>query len=235
MEIKLILLQFCAHLLYDFILQGQHLSDQKRSKIFSIYHLYHFIIVVLFSYLFSLDSGFWKAAIAIGFFHLLTDMLKSRLIINNKSKNFFFIDQFIHIIFIIAIVLVYSHYSGINFIYHLEIKIIAVITGFILCAKPANVIIRNIFDVSRIKVPSEKDNNQDKDSLPNAGKLIGIAERFITLVLIMAGQYGAVGLILAAKSILRYNDIPKSEYVLIGTLLSFGIAIFTGVLINLIN
>jgi hypothetical protein len=72
-------------------------------------------------------------------------------------------------------------------------------------------------------------------SLPNAGKLIGITERLLALALILLGQYEAVGLIIAAKSILRINATQKSEYVLVGTLLSFGIAVFTGIVINLIN
>jgi len=55
------------------------------------------------------------------------------------------------------------------------------------------------------------------------------------LALILLGQYEAVGLIIAAKSILRFNATKKSEYVLIGTLLSFGIAAFTGIVINSIN
>jgi len=49
------------------------------------------------------------------------------------------------------------------------------------------------------------------------------------------GQYEAVGLIIAAKSILRFKGTQHSEYVLVGTLLSFGIAVFTGILLNLLG
>ncbi|MCG6189305.1 hypothetical protein [Maribellus maritimus] len=64
--------------------------------------------------------------------------------------------------------------------------------------------------------------------------MIGIVERFLALALIIMGQYQAVGLIIAAKSILRFKGVQKSEYVLIGTLLSFGIAAFSGILVNMI-
>jgi phosphate/sulfate permease len=57
-------------------------------------------------------------------------------------------------------------------------------------------------------------------------------ERFVTLALILMGQYEAVGLLIAAKSILRYNNNQKTEYVLVGTLLSFGFAILIGALIS---
>ena len=71
----------------------------------------------------------------------------------------------------------------------------------------------------------------DTISIQNAGKLIGNCERIISLVQILNGQFEAVGFILAGKSILRYkeSDTPKTEYVLIGTLLSFGIAIMIAV------
>jgi len=59
-------------------------------------------------------------------------------------------------------------------------------------------------------------------------------ERFMTLALILSTQFAAVGLIIAAKSILRFNNQQKNEYILVGTLLSFGFAILIGVIINLL-
>ena len=78
------------------------------------------------------------------------------------------------------------------------------------------------------------ENNPDK-SLPNAGKLIGIAERFIALALVLGGQFTALGFIMTAKSILRFEEAKHNEYVLVGTLLSFGIAVLTGIAINIIS
>lgn len=74
-------------------------------------------------------------------------------------------------------------------------------------------------------------------SLPNAGHVIGNMERMLTLVFVMLGQYEAIGFLLAAKSLLRFKetDTVKSEYVLVGTLLSFGMAILLGVLVKLLN
>jgi hypothetical protein len=74
----------------------------------------------------------------------------------------------------------------------------------------------------------------DTNDLPNAGKLIGIIERFLVLTFILLNQYAAVGFLIAAKSILRFkpDETLKTEYVLIGTMLSFGIAIAIGVFIS---
>ncbi|MBF9036238.1 DUF3307 domain-containing protein [Rhodobacterales bacterium HKCCE2091] len=67
-------------------------------------------------------------------------------------------------------------------------------------------------------------------SLPNGGKLIGRLERGLIFVMVMAGQPGGIGFLIAAKSVLRFEasrdgDRRASEYIIIGTLASFGWAI----------
>ena len=64
--------------------------------------------------------------------------------------------------------------------------------------------------------------------LPNGGRLIGQLERALIFLLVFIGQAGAIGFLVAAKSILRFEEARKqkhAEYVLIGTLLSFSLAI----------
>ncbi len=64
------------------------------------------------------------------------------------------------------------------------------------------------------------------DGLKNAGRLIGILERGIIFMLVLAGQPAGIGFLIAAKSILRFEttsqDQKTSEYVIVGTLASFG-------------
>lgn len=78
---------------------------------------------------------------------------------------------------------------------------------------------------------------QDEQSLKQAGRLIGFLERVLIFAFVVMGQWAAIGFLLAAKSIMRFNDTrsakrPVSEYVLLGTLLSFGFAIATGLLVR---
>jgi hypothetical protein len=98
--------------------------------------------------------------------------------------------------------------------------------------KPSNIIIKEVFNVYNISISVE-----DNEELLNAGKLIGNIERVLTLTLVLLNQYEIVGFIFAAKSILRFKDTDTSrtEYVLIGTLLSFGIAILLGIGLKLIK
>jgi hypothetical protein len=53
----------------------------------------------------------------------------------------------------------------------------------------------------------------------------------------LAGQFAAIGFLIAAKSIFRFNDTredgnKKAEYFLLGTLISFILAIVIGLLIK---
>lgn len=71
----------------------------------------------------------------------------------------------------------------------------------------------------------------DDPSLPRGGQIIGRLERFLIYVLVLAGHAGAIGFLIAAKSVLRFNELARetdrhvSEYVIIGTLASFAWAL----------
>jgi hypothetical protein len=54
---------------------------------------------------------------------------------------------------------------------------------------------------------------------------------------VILGRWEAIGFLLAAKSVFRFGDLKESkdrkltEYILIGTLLSFGVAILIGIIV----
>ncbi len=69
------------------------------------------------------------------------------------------------------------------------------------------------------------------------GRTIGILERVLVLTLVLAGQWGALGLVMAAKSIARFRDLERrsfAEYYLIGTLASVLIATLSGIGVKLL-
>jgi hypothetical protein len=114
-------------------------------------------------------------------------------------------------------------------IYAFQYKYLLIALAYLLCLKPSNVLIREIFRINNLRVFS-----QPGEDLLDAGKLIGNIERTLTLTLLLLGQFEAVGFIIAGKSILRYEGVKtsKTEYVLIGTLLSFGIAILISIILT---
>lgn len=79
-----------------------------------------------------------------------------------------------------------------------------------------------------------------EESLKNAGKYIGWLERSLILTLLLFDQWSAIGFLATAKSVFRFGDLSRSkdrkltEYILIGTLLSYSIAIAIGSLTKLI-
>ncbi|MGB5554179.1 MAG: DUF3307 domain-containing protein, partial [Flavobacteriaceae bacterium] len=129
-------------------------------------------------------------------------------------------------------VLVYTTNFEVNTIidFNIDTDYLLMFTAYLFCGKPANIIIKETLKASKIEFQG-----MNKDHLPNAGRLIGVLERWLVLTFILIDQFSAVGFLIAAKSILRYRDgnkiFSKTEYVLIGTLLSFGIAIGVGVLV----
>lgn len=74
-------------------------------------------------------------------------------------------------------------------------------------------------------------NDVGLDGLPGAGRTIGYLERGLAFILILTGEPGGIGLLIAAKSVLRFGAVKDearlSEYVIVGTLASFGWAIVT--------
>ena len=233
---KFILLQFIAHLLGDFIFQPHSWTIKKKRKALTWYHLWHALVVFLFSYSLSFDYGFLQSALLLTLIHFVIDILKSYFQLNfRKIESFyFFTDQIIHLSSMLIISSIYYFHRGVDFIYEIPLQYIAIVAGFIFCAKPSNILIKNIFTSLEIAIPTIENKEDENKDLPNAGKLIGITERFLVLALILVGQFSAVGLIIAAKSILRFRDNKKNEYVLVGTMLSFGIATILGILISLI-
>ena len=230
MIVKFLILQLLAHLLSDFYLQTETSCKSKADNAFKSRHLYyHTLIIFACAWLLSMSWGYWWAALMIAVMHFVIDGLKS---VCKNLKGAFFIDQLLHLAVIVATVIIYNNVCEIALPAWLsETKVLLWIVAFVFCLRPANFFIQNIFKEAKITVPANGEENQ---SLPNVGHVIGDVERMLTLVFVMLGQYEAIGFLLAAKSLLRFRetDTVKSEYVLVGTLLSFGIAILVGVIVK---
>jgi hypothetical protein len=113
--------------------------------------------------------------------------------------------------------------------------------GLLLSANEANLIIRTIFDWLDLKPRAQADGKgvvEGKSAVDvgefNRGRVIGLLERVLLYGFILQGQYGAIGFVMAAKAFTRFkalDDRSFAEYVLIGTLLSGGLALLFGLLV----
>lgn len=230
MTIQVIILQAIAHVFSDYFFQTHKGAKDKNKKGFkSKFLMKHALITFIFSWILSFDINFVLCSLGISITHYFIDGLKKQL---NTSRFSFFIDQFLHIVAILFFVWCFEKYFISNKIIEITIhnKWLFLFLIYIICSKPANIFIRETFGASKIRSIDSSTSNE----LKNAGKLIGTLERILVLTFVIIGKWEVIGFLIAAKSILRYKDTDtiKTEYVLIGTMLSFGIAILLGIVFN---
>ncbi len=219
---------FLAHLLGDFVFQTTRMVEDKNKKSYLSLYLYihiliHFVILLIF-----LGLNFWFTSICIVLSHLVIDVLKVEM---NKKEIFnhrilFFIDQMLHIMVLLSVTM-YHHSIGVilsrinlnkEYFYMLFVCLV-------LITQVSSIVIKHLMSYWNLS-----DDAKD-DSLKDAGKYIGMLERLMVFGFIISGQTNAVGYLLAAKSVLRFNDLTRAkdrkltEYILIGTMLSFSMAI----------
>jgi hypothetical protein len=100
-----------------------------------------------------------------------------------------------------------------------------ILAGAIIATRAGGFAVGLLMEPFAAKLPADV----TAESLPGAGRVIGQLERGLIFALVLLGQPEGVGLLIAAKSILRFgaikDDRALSEYVIIGTLASFGWAL----------
>jgi hypothetical protein len=231
-ELNLLLRLVVAHLLTDFVLQPTAWVSQKKQKKHRSAKLYlHVLVAGITAYLFSGLWNNWWLPLVIMVTHFFIDLWKL-----NRPENvrYFIIDQLLHVLVIVIawVTLFYDLHTVWCYILQLlqNTKLWLIITGYILVTWPLGILIGIATDKWRIAA------EVSKDGLQKAGVWIGFFERLLILTFILSNQFAAVGFLIAAKSILRFSDKEntqkKTEYVLIGTLMSFAAAVIIGILIS---
>lgn len=106
--------------------------------------------------------------------------------------------------------------------------------GFLLVANETNLAIRTLLHRFQMEptTPSHGETRTVDDREYNAGRVIGMLERWlIYLVVVFAQNYNVIALILAAKGFARFRQMDErefAEYVLIGTLASLLFTVVIG-------
>jgi hypothetical protein len=222
--VKLIL----AHLLTDFVLQPSSWVESRTRKHFQSVHLYLHGLVTGLVALLLIGFSYWIVALVILITHILIDGWKSYQPIQTK---YFLIDQALHI----AVILICWYFSFLHWDDILAAweqlttkNNIVLITAFVFVTFPSAILIGQL-------TKKWRDQIQNEPTLGNAGKWIGILERVLILALVLHNQYGAIGLMIAAKGLLRFSEPNraeiKTEYLVIGTLISISLSILTGMIV----
>jgi hypothetical protein len=231
-ELNLLLRLIVAHLLTDFVLQpSEWVKQKKQKKHLSLKLYFHVLIAGLTAYIFSGLWANWWLPLVIMITHFFIDLWK----LNRPDKIvYFIIDQFLHILVIIVVwILLFYHMAAVQ-LYFVQLfqntHLWLILTGYILVTWPLGIIIGMATEKWRLAA------EVNKEGLLKAGVWIGIFERLLIFTFILSNQFAAVGFLITAKSILRFSDKEntqkKTEYVLIGTLMSFAAAAIIGLLIS---
>ncbi|WP_419701735.1 DUF3307 domain-containing protein [Mucilaginibacter sp. NFX135] len=235
MELGILLRLLMAHLLGDFLLQPLSwvkAKERKKEKAPQMY--YHVLVVTVLTYVFLWDWDKWYFPMIVLVSHLAIDIWKS-----HRPNNFlyFLFDQLLHltVIFLIWVVV----YFDCHWITAWAVKYLnsphfwTLILSYYLVIGPLGIAI------GKATEKWQKEAAMDTGGLSKAGMWIGRCERVLILTFIISNQYTALGFLMAAKSILRFGDKDdreqkKTEYILVGTLISFSSAAIVGVIANCI-
>ncbi len=218
-----------AHIIGDFVLQPQkwvwHKETHKHKSKFLYWHV--LVHVCALMVVLQFNFKYWLGILIIGVSHLIIDIIKLHLKPHINNRLLFGLDQLAHLIVIAVVVNLYQSYVF-SFSVLFEPEILLFITALLCLTKVSSIIMKTMISKWDLKEYTEE------ASLENAGAYIGMLERLFVFAFIITNHWEGVGFLIAAKSVFRFGDLSKAkdrkltEYILIGTLLSFGLAIVFG-------
>lgn len=216
-EIFLVLVS--AHFIADFLLQPDWLQ-QKKCRLWA--NLLHAAIVAGLTGLLLQQWTAWFPAALIFVSHATIDAVKQRVPDTWQSLC---VDQGAHVLFLAAILLIGHPLGWLDDFRGAGLEWMVLLAGFSMAVQGAGFLVGKV----ATKLQEENALAERINGLENGGRLIGQLERALIFLFVMIGQPVGIGFLVAAKSILRFgearDDQKLAEYVLIGTLLSFGLAI----------
>lgn len=223
--ITILLKLLLAHFIGDFVFQPYKWVKSKEQKgMKSNYFWFHIGIHFLLMFLFTgFEVSLIPVVIGIGISHLIIDVLKVKLQHKFSAIPLFFADQVLHVL-VILISLGFYYEIDWSFVLQFQEKWLLIILAFVLLTYVSGVIMKVILSKWDL-------DHFEGEALEKAGWYIGVLERLFIFGFVFLDYWAGIGFLIAAKSIFRFSDLSKSkdrkltEYVLIGTLLSYGIAL----------
>jgi Protein of unknown function (DUF3307) len=172
--------------------------------------------------------------------HLVIDLVKTWLLPDNLGS--FLLDKLLHLAVLVAGAWYWDGAAagGWWFTHCLDpdqellmLRAATVVAGIVLCVQAGGIVV-----AKTVRPLLSQEQFDQMRGVPHGGRLIGWLERALVMLLVWIGEPAGIGFLVTAKSILRFGDIKDSanrqvtEYVIIGTFLSFGWAILTTTLLQ---
>ena len=217
---KLFAVLLCAHVWGDFLFQPAWMARNKhRLPVL----LLHSAIHGLLAYLFVGRWTLWQLPVVAGLVHGLVDFVKVRAP-EGDTARVFAADQAAHVAFLGALAFL-LHRAGIVPVIGGLYRPLVWISGFLVTVFGAGAVVERT--AARLFEENEGLEAQ-LNGLKNGGRLIGRLERALIFLFMAIGYPAGIGFLVTAKSILRFGEAREravAEYVLIGTLMSFSLAL----------
>lgn len=214
---KSIAVLIAGYFIAGFALQPAWMGKHKSSNLQAC--ALHGLLHATAAYIVFQSWMYWKLPVVVFLTHSLIDVVKRRCPDTSKA---FAITQVAHLAGIIFVVMGLKAFVGLPEFAGVGFTAIVVVGGFVCTVQGAGDFVgkftQRLLDQNKLKT----------DGLKNGGKRIGQLERALIFVLIFIDYPSGIGFLVAAKSILRFEESRKqklAEYVLIGTLMSFMLAI----------
>ena len=206
-----------AHVLADFTLQTNWINANK-SKPYVLF--LHGVIVWATAHL-ALGQMFSIELTALAIAHLVIDAIKTHG--GFRSFTAFMADQAAHFATLVALAFYAPTLwdTGAWSAYPTLLPCMALAAGLVLSLTAGQHAVTLLMRPHSMRIRNA--------GLRDGGRQIGLLERALIYLMILAQQPVGVGFLIAAKSVLRFGtamrDQRLAEYVIIGTLASFGWAI----------
>jgi len=232
------ILLLIMHILGDFYFQSNNMVKNKKSSStwllkHSSTYIFMFIPIILFvddlnKALLSLFCIFSTHFLIDKFLHKITFFIFNKKVTKFQDYCNFYIDQLVHI----AILIILNNYIQINILNHNYFKYIIIL---LFLGMPSSIIVTKTLLLIGDDIECEFKIDE--------GTIIGFIERYLILFLGLANAISGIGLVIAAKTMVRYGQFDNSETnskksfrtkYLIGTLTSVMLAVI-GYLLILIN
>jgi hypothetical protein len=228
-EALLLILLVAGHLLGDFAFQSERMAHGKGDGRYLVGHIGLILGAHLLLLAPLLTWSLVGVVVGVAVLHGLIDLVKARGAFGTGLRSFL-IDQAAHIVTLLVAWVTVVYAIGAPEVRWSDPALgwfvtAAMILGvFAFNATGGAALVRGVLTMRESGL-------EEDEGLAGSGRLIGILERTLSLVLILVGQWAALAILIGAKSIARFDELKDrrfSEYYLIGTLTSLLVAVLNG-------
>ncbi len=216
-----------AHLLGDFLLQSDRIAGEKH-RLGALFQ--HSLLHAGLAYVLCGAWRSWLVPLAVFVAHASIDAIKARA--GSRSLRSFLLDQVAHAASLVAIAALVAETRPLLF--GLTLWGSRFLDGLILASGVVLTVFAGGVVVGLAVRPLQREiGSFEARGLKGGGRIIGQLERALILLFVLTAQPSSIGFLIAAKSIFRFGELKETknrmeaEYILIGTMLSFGFALLS--------